>query len=94
MSRTIKIVGPEGHGVTIQTINDKLQERFLGIRERNPKGFLDQFDQQFEVICCDIAQEIGAEFTIVDDVDSFGNPCDGLVFAVKCSIKTALEVGE
>ena len=56
-SRTIEIVAPEGTGITTKTITDKMNKRFFEIKDANPLGFMDQFDQQFDMICMDIAAE-------------------------------------
>jgi len=40
-------------------IQQRLQTRFLKIKERNPRGYLDQWDSQFDNICMEVATEMG-----------------------------------
>lgn len=62
MKLELSIVGPEGHGVDVPTINAKLQEKFLEVKAANPKGYLDEFESRLEILCDDIAKELGGIF--------------------------------
>ena len=46
---------------------DRLKKKFQQIKERNPRGYMDQFDQQMDLIAMDIAQEMGGEVEIRKD---------------------------
>lgn len=91
-TRTMVILQPEGRNVTVETINDKMNQKFAEIKRNNPRGFLDQFDQQLELICCDIAQELGGQFTLREGKASDGKLCDELLFAFGMSIEQAEEL--
>lgn len=70
MTKEIEVIcRPDGTQVTIDDINKKLQERFERIKANNPKGFRDQFDQQWDIICMDIAEELGG---VVSDYEPYG----------------------
>jgi len=45
----------------------KLNERFQYVKTHNEHGFLDQFEQQLESTCCDIAQDLGGRVQITED---------------------------
>lgn len=45
----------------------RLNERFQYVKTRNEHGFLDQFEQQMELTCCDIAQGLGGRVAITND---------------------------
>ena len=80
MKRNLVVVAPEGHPVTTQTINDHMNQHHARIKKANPLGFMDQYDQQLEIICSDIAAELGGEFMLRDGTDSEGKPVDELLF--------------
>ena len=61
-TRTIEIVAPEGTGITTKTITDAMNERFQEIKKANPRGFMDQFEEQMDVICMDIAQANNGQY--------------------------------
>lgn len=92
MERVIAIIQPEEYSTTVETINGKMNERFATIKRNNPRGFLDQFDQQLEVICCDIAQDLGGQFALRDGKTSDGKPCDELLFIFGMPIEQAEEL--
>lgn len=48
-------------------ITDELNRRFLAIKERNPRGYLDQFDSQVANICIDVAGELGGTVEETDN---------------------------
>lgn len=88
-SRTIQVVGPENFGVTVHTITDKMNERFNEIKRNNPRGFMDQFEQQFELICWEIAQEHNGQF---DRREVDGE--EQLLFCYQISIEEAYKMIE
>ena len=50
-----------------EEVVDRLKKKFQQIKERNPRGYMDQFDQQMDLIAMDIAQEMGGEVEIRKD---------------------------
>jgi len=52
--------------ITVERIVQLMNERFHEIKTRNPQGFLDQFEAQFDTICLEIAQSLGGT-TLNDD---------------------------
>lgn len=68
MKFTIEVVSGDGK-ITEQHVTEKFNQRFQEIKQRNPRGFLDQFEQQLELIAIEVAQELGG--TVDIDGDSF-----------------------
>ena len=50
-------------------VNRRLSERLLQIKQRNPRGWADQWDQQVDTIGCDVAQAMGGNYTYRDGKD-------------------------
>lgn len=55
----VTIIDVENGKHTVQEITDALNARFQQIKARNPRGYLDQFEQQAGTIMLEIAQEKG-----------------------------------
>jgi hypothetical protein len=48
-------------------ILERLRKLFAETQVRNPRGYRDQFDSQFDMHCSDIAHELGGTFEVVGD---------------------------
>lgn len=83
MSNTLQLIGPDTWGVTLQIVNDRMNDRFNEIKQSNPRGFMDEWDMRRDVILLDIAEELHANLRVIDDVDSEGKACEGFVFIHK-----------
>ena len=83
MSNTLQLIGPDTWGVTLHTINDRMNEQFNKIKQGNPRGFMDEWDMRKELILSDIADGINANLRFIADVDSEGEACEGFVFIHK-----------
>lgn len=44
----------------LQQITAKLNERFQQMKQRNPRGYLDEFECRFALTLTEVAQELGA----------------------------------
>lgn len=47
----------------LQMITDALNRRFQETKQRNPRGYLDQFEMQLDGHWIDVAKELKAEFS-------------------------------
>jgi len=47
-----------------EEVVDRFKKKFQQIKERNPRGYMDQFEQQADLIAMDIAKEMGGEVEI------------------------------
>lgn len=65
---SITIIQEEGED-NLPRIVDALQKRFLATKARNPLGYKDQFEAQYETHLMEVAQEVGAAFDYGDDGD-------------------------
>jgi hypothetical protein len=55
--------GPEP--LTVKQVSDLLNKKFQEIKVVNPRGFMDQFESQFDGLILDIANDHGAILDIV-----------------------------
>lgn len=89
--RSIVIVGPENNGVTTQTITDAMNKKFFEIKDSNPRGFMDQFEQQFDMLCTDIAAENDGQYDR-REITVDGKRQEELLFCYGVSVEKAQEM--
>jgi hypothetical protein len=63
----IKSIAGTTPPLTIEKVNELLNKKFQEIKVVNPRGFLDQFESQFDGIMMDIGNDHGAFVDIVND---------------------------
>jgi len=63
---TIEVIDREGTD-HFPPIVKALNARFLATKERNPQGYLDQFEARMELHCLEIAEEMGGTAEIKQD---------------------------
>lgn len=49
----------------------ELSKEFEDVKKRNPHGYLDSFEQSFDMHCQTVADRLGAELRIEDDTHTF-----------------------
>lgn len=62
-SEFIWISDERDHRNHLELIRAALDKRLLETKQRNPRGFLDQFEQQLDIHFSDIAQELRASLS-------------------------------
>jgi hypothetical protein len=73
MEKTSKYCLEVGQSVPIEKINyfdlvvKQLNAFHANLKRTNPRGYLDQFDQQWENICLDIAMSLGGTVDFKDN---------------------------
>lgn len=63
---TIEVIDHEGAN-HFPLIVEALNTRFFATKERNPQGYLDQFEARMELHCLEIAGEMGGTAEIKQD---------------------------
>lgn len=66
MARSIEVIECEGTD-HLPKIMSRLNDRYQRMKERNPRGYRDQMDMQFDNIMMEIAEEMGGEADIEKD---------------------------
>lgn len=65
-------VNPEGgKRDTYKEVVDALNKRFNTMKEKNPKGFLDEFESRFGVIMEEVAREVGVKSWAFDEAGNY-----------------------
>lgn len=69
MSFSVAVVDYDSNESRYNEVIEELEKEFEKVRKRNPKGYVDSFEQSFDMHCQTVARRLGAKLRYDADDD-------------------------